>query len=1520
MDWMTKRGVDAMKTQGYRRGLRAMHIVYIIFLVCVACGCLVFFWYAQGEMQISNAEGTTSTVTFASGVDTSNYVTIDASFYNYKYDREIYNNARDQAMQSCTDNRETPYKTFNSLLSEYYKDKKVVIGAYEGNFCNYYGWDGAEAKCAWPGYKNFYWASNISNRKDYAAVCQGIVADKLSATPSSTDPTAGQLMTKTSDSKTVAVPFFDSTFVKKTVKVNGADRSIGNVKENVGFPMRKTTSAAGGIYYEFDSTKEYVSFHNKSGSFSYSSSDTTSDKYYFGDGSLEYTNKEFNSKYDRDSANFFPFNTSSSSLEAKNLDYGFGVRFNIPFYLTDDGKINGEDIKFTFKGDDDVWVFIDGQLVLDIGGMHSQATGTLNFAGTDDKVKSTIDKVIYIDGATDATKTATSNYIHREQTNIKKQVTATHTVTKGQKHVMTVFYMERGMFGSSFYMKFNFVPEPLVPVATAVPTATPTVASKPTEHVNRFTIQNKVTSPTAINAYFATVMPGLLEDDVFSYTVKNKGTTTALVGDSGIKYPSGQLSVRENGGKKRYLSWGQQGKVRIYFDVEAFMKKLEDHNCYDKGEHKNNKVNYCSKYKAVYEEYYEYSSNSVSSSKKISTVSYEKDKYYYYADFNIGDKLNYSIGIQLLGDGQGDQYITYKIEKKITVSSDMDGKLLVPQATPKENSITDLTIPKAGYTLEPESSAHPKLNSMPPQPYSTLLPTCTPGTVSTFKPTDSATNTFQPVTETSYQLNEAYPAPTATGTVNKEILANSVTTSGITSETSGHLELLHDDAATFINQFAKNSYMQVTQSDNLYCEKQPTPTPYALVRFATSSPTRSASDYYYTKVSAVSKDTGLSDKSVSVDYQGISTYENVQTKEHEVNIVQTFENQVKTGNLQLDVSLEGNAKEKEYYGYQYTISFKTVYGSRKNASKGTEYDLYKGEYQIKEGDSTTNKKTTDGTIGPVYPGQKVVIEGIPVGTTYRIVQTCVKSAKDTDGAATEASSKDSCIKDFSLQYETEKETAIVSPNYTKSNATVATTSSITTYTFAPTLNTGVTKCEVETVSDSQKVTLEGTIPTSIVDKSDMNTRKKYQNVEVAISFMRSFGSFSFENLERGDVGEGASYNKEFSPARTDTPHTYRITYKESTWAAAATAAPYTGICNVIEKEYKMEEGWIIQTPKPIKTSAEGVILLTGSGMTVEIPEQKTGVTFYLEEQIPTTELYYVSKVLDEQDAVPSPTPIIDYVKPDGENDENKFYSSIKAQATAISKDNLNPSLSFYNHFGNSNLYLEKYVDAEYYGDTWVSTNADKPKEGTVAVSQGGVKYSEELTMQELVEPSQSFIYTIYQYKTKEDAEKNTTTKAEKHFQIVLSMQDKELLKEFKEGCPYVIKKTVKVRANRYYRVVEDTSWSWKYKVSKIFSTDKDTRLDADAGNTNRWEYVDGNLKLLMNKMAEKIGDTGVTDVVLKDTTKNPPTAGQEYATIRTYPDDNIFPMVQFFGKLRTDVTLEGDTSSEKNTIKIKIEP
>ena len=88
---------------------------------------------------------------------------------------------------------------------------------------------------------------------------------------------------------------------------------------------------------------------------------------------------------------FFPFNSGASENQASTYNYGFGAKLQFQFTLTSDGTVKDDNnnnipIKFFFSGDDDVWVYIDGELALDVGGDHGKASGLLEF-GADENGK-----------------------------------------------------------------------------------------------------------------------------------------------------------------------------------------------------------------------------------------------------------------------------------------------------------------------------------------------------------------------------------------------------------------------------------------------------------------------------------------------------------------------------------------------------------------------------------------------------------------------------------------------------------------------------------------------------------------------------------------------------------------------------------------------------------------------------------------------------------------------------------------------------------------------------------------------------------------------------------------------------------------------------------------------------------------------------------------------------------------------------------------------------------------------------
>ena len=163
---------------------------------------------------------------------------------------------------------------------------------------------------------------------------------------------------------------------------------------------------------------------------------------------------------------FFPFNTPEQGGKLENpnsytengLNYGFGAKIEIQFKLTEDGTATTTErmqipLEFNFKGDDDVWVYIDDQLALDMGGGHSQTEGNINFATGIATVKNVVDGKITSNSLMQDVKTKTKNLNLSDDSYISEDKYDTNKV-----HTLTLFYMERGMIESNLYMDFNFIP------------------------------------------------------------------------------------------------------------------------------------------------------------------------------------------------------------------------------------------------------------------------------------------------------------------------------------------------------------------------------------------------------------------------------------------------------------------------------------------------------------------------------------------------------------------------------------------------------------------------------------------------------------------------------------------------------------------------------------------------------------------------------------------------------------------------------------------------------------------------------------------------------------------------------------------------------------------------------------------------------------------------------------------------------------------------------------------------------
>ena len=179
------------------------------------------------------------------------------------------------------------------------------------------------------------------------------------------------------------------------------------------------------------------SYDSSTGTYSYDS-DKNYAYYDIGDKNTEknfivYDNKKYKGDGKRPIASFMPY--SSWDDGASQNKFAFGMMISFEFLQPKNGKINGQDMVFSFSGDDDVWVFIDNKLVLDLGGIHERATGSINFA----------DGNVYVNG---------------KQNTTLKQIFNSNTFADYTSHSLKFFYMERGRGDSNCSIKFNLPPRP----------------------------------------------------------------------------------------------------------------------------------------------------------------------------------------------------------------------------------------------------------------------------------------------------------------------------------------------------------------------------------------------------------------------------------------------------------------------------------------------------------------------------------------------------------------------------------------------------------------------------------------------------------------------------------------------------------------------------------------------------------------------------------------------------------------------------------------------------------------------------------------------------------------------------------------------------------------------------------------------------------------------------------------------------------------------------------------------------
>ena len=454
------------------------------------------YWGEKASVRDAESGKNTTVVDIASDKFTQEPGTkyITSTLYDYYTDYELNGLNRDTYSWVTTSSQRgyVTFEQFNRALSSAYTaNGNVKYPLYTGHFqpsiwdnrfayvaegMGLYGW-GAEGSSNY----NIFMAVNNSalddngnGSSDYNRTFQGLVESKTS------DGTANGLpllRTKNSNANASVDPHFDKDFLQGK---NAFNTVLGKVYEDVSFPLKQKAVFAQNPDSPDDNDPESKAeywYYDSSKSSLYLKQNQTDGKYYLespkgGDGNPTTDSKSQNISSPNNTNGtygFFPFNQTVSTVGASQYNYGFGAKLQFNFTLTEDGKVVvGKDtsgrnievpIKFFFSGDDDVWVYIDGELMLDVGGAHGKASGLLEFGAdstvtpyvSSNKNTDTSDTMVY---QTDTTKTVCFN-----------QTPVTFTKTTGKAiqldknrttHTLTMFYMERGMWESNMAVAFNF--------------------------------------------------------------------------------------------------------------------------------------------------------------------------------------------------------------------------------------------------------------------------------------------------------------------------------------------------------------------------------------------------------------------------------------------------------------------------------------------------------------------------------------------------------------------------------------------------------------------------------------------------------------------------------------------------------------------------------------------------------------------------------------------------------------------------------------------------------------------------------------------------------------------------------------------------------------------------------------------------------------------------------------------------------------------------------------------------------
>lgn len=505
--------------------------------------------YKDGGWSDYDQSGGTASGTFEynAKVDSSfnsvSYVA-SCSLYDYLDDRELSSGTWGNVKTVGNSTTWYPFQSYNSVLSNYYSTNSIKKPLYFGNLNT--GTSSAEDK--WrrdeyynmtSGLYNYDAAPNNSKAVWYDCETSDVNVNDIGKLASCNDPDSwaysyqgvvsrnlgsdGSLqMMKSDNSGTAAAPFFSDSFLSQQYSNTMLGRKVNTV---LPFTYNESTKK---YSYQSSATSSHSAPVNgiflgnsKRGSSTNNLSEVTADSLTMVYGGNDTSKAILDGKQWFNSGNsgygFFPFNNNSGShtnSDVRNdLNYGFGMVLTVDFTVPTNGCVEGTSnpVEFTFTGDDDVWIFIDDKLVVDLGGDHKDASCTLNF-----KDKTTN----YSTGCNSKAVTSAS-----DEYSLADVMSGS---TGNNVHTLKMFYMERGLIESNLQVEFSFSPiDNYLTTTKTVDTTNVNLGIKSAvSNTDDFTFIN-VSNGTSNSKSTA------LSNKAYTHTAKDKTETIKTSGSSG---------------------------------------------------------------------------------------------------------------------------------------------------------------------------------------------------------------------------------------------------------------------------------------------------------------------------------------------------------------------------------------------------------------------------------------------------------------------------------------------------------------------------------------------------------------------------------------------------------------------------------------------------------------------------------------------------------------------------------------------------------------------------------------------------------------------------------------------------------------------------------------------------------------------------------------------------------------------------------------------------------------------------